>query len=242
VSWRSIVTWPLRAETPTPGRAVAATPVDPPKPEPTLELVLEDPTAATDRTSAFANLYRLWQFDAPVALPDAGCEFGRKAGLRCLSRTGTWTVLRRLNLPAVLELATPDGAKHYVVVSELDGDRATLQIGERRMTLPKVEIERFWDGPFVMVWKAPLTGPLPLQSGMRGRDVVWLREKLAAIDGGPSAAAGGALYDDDLKKRVASFQQGESLTPDGIAGEETLVRLAAAGQGGSIPSLTGVRR
>ena len=47
---------------------------------------------------------------------------------------------------------------------------------------------------------------------------------------------------DDLKKRVASFQQGESLTPDGIAGEETLVRLAAAGQGGSIPSLTGVRR
>jgi general secretion pathway protein A len=238
--WPSFLTWPLRAETPRPGSAVAATAVEPPKPKPTLALILGDPSITADRASAFANLYGLWQLDAPAPPADAGCEFGRKAGVRCLSRTGTWTVLRRLNLPAVLELATPDGARHYVVISELDGDRATLQIGDWQVTLPTAEIERFWDGPFVMVWKAPLTGPLPLQPGTRSRDVVWLREKLAAIDGTPSAA-GGALYDDELKKRVATFQQSESLTPDGIAGEETLVRLAAAAQGGSTPSLTGAR-
>ena len=61
-----------------------------------------------------------------------------------------------------------------------------------------------------------------------------------AIDG-TSSAADGALYDDELKKRVATFQQSESLTPDGIAGEETLVRLTAATPGGSTPSLTGAR-
>jgi len=238
-TWPAILTWPLRAQTPTPAPAGAATP-EPPKPEPTLALLLGDPSITADRASAFANLYGLWQLDAPRPA-DPGCEFGRKAGLRCLARTGTWNVLRRLNLPAVLELATPEGAKHYVVVSELDGDRATLQVGERKVVLPTAEIERFWDGGFVMVWKAPLTGPLPLQLGMRSRDVVWLREKLAAIDGGTSSAAGGALYDDELMKRVATFQLGESLTPDGIAGEETLVRLAAAAQGGSIPSLTGAR-
>jgi general secretion pathway protein A len=239
-AWPSFLTWPLGGQTPTPGSAVAATAVDPSKPEPTLALILGDPSIAADRASAFASLYGLWQLDASTGPADLGCEFGRKSGLRCLSRTGTWTVLRRLNLPAVLELATPDGAKHYVVVSGLAGDRATLQIGERRVTLPTAEIERFWDGPFVMVWKAPLTGPLPLQPGMRSPDVVWLREKLAALDG-TSSAAGGTLYDDELKKRVATFQQSESLTPDGIAGEETLVRLTAAAPGGSIPSLTGAR-
>lgn len=240
-AWRSFLTWPLRAETPRPGSAVAATPAEPPKAEPPLARILGDPSIAADRASAFANLYGLWQLAVPAPAVDPGCEFGRKAGLRCLARIGTWTVLRRLNLPAILELVTPDGAKHYVVVSGLDGDRATLQIGERRVTLPTAEIERFWDGPFVVVWKAPLTGPLPLQPGTRSRDVVWLREKLAAIDGGTASAAGGALYDDDLKQRVAIFQQIELLTPDGIAGEETLVRLVAAAQGGSIPSLTGAR-
>jgi general secretion pathway protein A len=240
-TWPSILTWPLRAQTPTPAPAVAATPTEPPKPELTLALILADPAITTDRAAAFANLYKLWQLDVPAGATDLGCELGRKAGLRCLFRTGTWTVLRRLDLPAVLDLATPDGARHYVVVSALDGDRATLQIGDRRVTLPTSEIERFWDGPFVTVWKAPLTGPLPLQLGMRGRDVVWLREKLATIDGATSSVAGAALYDDELKQRVAAFQESESLMPDGIAGEETLVRLAAAVQAGSAPSLTGGR-
>ena len=240
-AWPSFLTWPLRAETPRPGSAVAATPAEPSRAEPTLARILGDRSIAADRASAFANLYGLWQLDVPAVAADPGCEFGRKAGLRCLARIGTWTVLRRLNLPAILELTTPDGAKHYVVVSGLDRDRATLQIGERRVTLPTAEIERFWDGPFVMVWKAPLMGPLPLQPGTRSRDVVWLREKLAAIDGGTASGAGGALYDDDLKQRVAIFQQTELLTPDGIAGEETLVRLVAAAQGRSIPSLTGAR-
>ena len=237
----SMGAWPLRAETPTPAPAVAATSLERPSPEPALALILGDPSVGADRTSAFVNLYGLWQLNVPPGPGDPGCEFGRKAGLRCLSRTGTWTVLRRLNLPAVLELVTPDGAKHHVVISQLDGDRATLQIGERRVILPTVEIERFWDGPFTMVWKAPVTGPLPLQPGTRGRDVLWLRQQLTAIDGASSSASGSQLYDDELKRRVVTFQQSESLTPDGIAGEETVIRLAAVAQRGSGPSLVGAR-
>ena len=53
----------------------------------------------------------------------------------------------------------------------------------------------------------------------------------------PSFAKVGEPYDEELKRRVAAFQQIESLTPDGIAGEETLVRLAAATPGGNGPSL-----
>ena len=109
------------------------------------------------------------------------------------------------------------------------------------MILPTVEIERFWDGPFTMVWKAPVTGPLPLQPGTRGRDVLWLRQQLTAIDGASSSASGSQLYDDELKRRVVTFQQSESLTPDGIVGEETLIRLAAVAQRGSGPSLVGAR-
>ncbi len=240
----SLGAWPLRAETTssTLAPAVGAAPAEPARPAPTLATILGDPAVTADRGSAFVNLYALWHLDARSGAAEPGCAAGRAAGLRCLARTGTWTVLRRLDLPAILELATPDGKKHHVVLTGLDGERATLQIGELRVTLPTVEIERFWDGPFVMVWKSPVDGPLPLQPGMRGRDVVWLRRQLGAVDGRAAPASAGEPYDEELKRRVAAFQQIESLTPDGIAGEETLVRLAAATPGGNGPSLTAVRR
>src|SRR2546427_3499503 len=240
----SLGAWPLRAETTssTPAPAAEVTPDAPASPAPTLATILGDPAVMADRTSAFLNLYALWHLDARSGTAVPGCEAGRAAGLRCLARTGTWTVLRRLNLPAILELATPDGKKHHVVLTGLHGERATLQIGELRVTLPTIEIKRFWDGPFVMLWQSPVHGPLPLQPGMRGRDVVWLRRQLGAVDGRAAPASAGGPYAAELKRRVAAFQQIESLTPDGIAGEETLVRLAAATPGGNGPSLTAVRR
>jgi general secretion pathway protein A len=210
-------------------------------PEPTLAAVLGDPSVTADRASAFVNLYALWGLDVRSANAERGCELGRAAGLRCLSRAGTWTVLRRLNLPAILELTTPEGRKYHVVLVGLDGDWATLEIGARHVTLPSSEVERFWDGPFTMIWRSPVTGPVPLQPGMGGRDVSWLRQRLGALDGQPATARANQIYDDELKRRVAVFQQGEALVPDGIAGEETLVRLVATASGANGPTLTAER-
>jgi general secretion pathway protein A len=147
-------------------------------------------------------------------------------------------VLRRLNLPAILELTAPEGRKYHVVLAALDGDRATLEIGERRLILPSAEVERFWDGPFTMLWRSPVSGPVPLQPGTWSRDVAWLRQRLGALDGQPMTARANQIYDDELRRRVAVFQQGEALLPDGIAGEETLVRLAATAPGATGPSLS----
>src|SRR5262245_56200565 len=248
---RSLGAWPL-------SRAEKAAPLEAPAPaapvperravEPTLAAILDDPAITADRASAFVNLYALWGLDARGAKLDAGKdasaerggEIGRAAGLRCLARTGTWTVLRRLNLPAILDLTTPDGRKHHVVLASLDGERATLEIGSRRVTLPSVEVERFWDGPFVMIWRSPVTGPLPLQPGMGGRDVAWLRQRLTP-DGQPLTVKANQVYDEELRRKVAVFQQVESLVPDGIAGEETLVRLVATAPGANGPTLNGGR-
>lgn len=249
---RSLGAWPLsRAEKTGPPSEAPVSPATSDErrpPEPTLAAILDDPEITADRVSAFVNLYALWGLDArgakldtKSASADRGCEVGRAAGLRCLARTGTWTVLRRLNLPAILELAAPDGRKHHVVLASLDGERATLEIGSRRVTLLSVEVERFWDGPFVMMWRSPVTGPLPLQPGMGGRDVAWLRQRLGALDGQPPTAKANQIYDDELKRKVAVFQQVEALVPDGIAGEETLVRLVATEPGANGPSLNGVR-
>jgi general secretion pathway protein A len=252
---RSLGAWPLsRTEKAAPletaAPAVPAAPMPERRPvEPTLAAILDDPAITADRASAFVNLYALWGQDARGAKLEAGkdasaergCEIGRAAGLRCLARTGTWTVLRRLNLPAILDLTTQDGRKHHVVLASLDGERATVEIGSRRVTLPSVEVERFWDGPFVMIWRSPVTGRLPLQPGMGGRDVVWLRQRLGALDGQPLTAKANQVYDEELRRKVAVFQQVEALVPDGIAGEETLMRLVATAPGANGPTLNGGR-
>jgi general secretion pathway protein A len=239
---RDLVTvLPGRAATPpSPPPAppvVMATAAEPPPREPTLAEMLQDPSVIGDERSAFTQLYARWRLDAPATAPDLGCEYARRAGLRCLLRTGTWTVLRRFNLPAILRLVTSGGEKRYVVLTALDGQEATLQLGERRVVVPTAEIERFWDGPFVVLWKPPVAGPLPLKPGMRGKDVLWLRQRLSDLDGQPASRGASPVYDEDLKRRVAAFQEVESLTPDGIAGEETLVRLATAMPGSAAPWL-----
>jgi general secretion pathway protein A len=238
----SVAAWLLPrvgTASPPPATALGVAALQPSSAEPTLATILGDPSLAADRAGAVKNLYALWDVDVRLGSADPGCETGRAAGLRCLLRTGTWTVLRRLNLPAILDLTTPDGKKHHVVLTALDGERATLRIDDLRVTMPTAEVERFWDGGFATVWRSPVAGPLPLQPGMRGPDVAWLRRQLGALDG--SAPSASPVYDEELKRRVAVFQQGESLTPDGIAGEETLVRLAAAASGASGPSLSSVQ-
>jgi general secretion pathway protein A len=232
---------PAGTASPPPATALGVAALEPSRPEPTLATILGDPSLAADQAGAVKNLYALWNVDVRPGGADPGCVTGRAAGLRCLSRTGTWTVLRRLNLPVILELTTPDGKKHHVVLTALDSERGTLRIDDLRVTMPTAEIERFWDGGFATVWKSPVAGPLPLQLGMRGHDVAWLRRQLGALDGRAPSATASPVYDEELQRRVAAFQQGESLTPDGIAGEETLVRLAAAAPGANGPSLSSVQ-
>jgi general secretion pathway protein A len=224
------------------GGAASLAPIPPPAPRaPTLAEVLADPSSVTDKATAFVKLYALWHLDADSRATDLGCEYGYRAGLRCLLRAGTWTVLRRFDLPAILALVTPGGQKHHVVLAGLDDERATLQIGDRRVTFPTVEVERFWDGAFVLIWKVPVVGPMPLKPGARGKDILWLRQRLGALDGNAASPNGDQVYDEELRRRVVAFQRTESLTPDGIVGEETLVRLSAAAPSPGAPSLSQVR-
>ncbi len=226
--------------TPPPETApvVMATAAEPARPEPPLAELLGTPGVHTDKTTAFLKLYARWHVDANANAADLGCEYGHQAGLRCLRRMGTWAVLRRFNLPAILVLVTPGGDTHHVVLTGLGGEQATLQIGERQVTLPTAEIERFWNGPFVLLWKPPAVGPVPLKPGMRGKDILWLRQRLGEIEGTAASTSDGQVYDEELKRRVVAFQQVESLHPDGIVNEETLVRLAAATPGSDVPSLS----
>jgi general secretion pathway protein A len=192
-----------------------------------LEEVLVSPSIRTDRQKAFSALFTRW--GVHYASNSDACDFGRSAGLRCLARSGTWGWLRRLDLPAVIELRTRAGERVFAAVVALEDQRATLDFGGgNELTFPLAEIDRHWNGSFVLVWSAPLSNPV-LVPGQRGADVQWLRRRLASLDGASAAAdKGGDVYDGDVIERVKEFQRSRLLAADGVAGEETLAHLSAA--------------
>ena len=186
----------------------------------TLGALLADPKVRTDKKSAFASLYARWRLDFDGA-KTLGCERGRAEGLECLFKTGTWAKLRRYNVPAIIELSSPNGDRRYATVVALGEDTATLEFGDRRYVLPFSEVDRYWEGPFIVLWRAASVTASSIAPGARGKDVEWIRQRLSELDGAPVGGRQRDVFDEDLRSRVIAFQRARSLVADGIVGEET---------------------
>jgi general secretion pathway protein A len=200
--------------------------------------LLADPTIRRDDHGAFASLYSRWGLDDRRMGASPDCETGRSEGLTCLARRGNWNKLRRLDLPVIIELVTPTGDRWRVALVGLNERSARLELGGQEYTVPLDEIDRLWDGTFILVWKAPPIGSRFISPGMRGKDVEWIRSRLDELQGKVPEAAPSDLYDAELQARILAFQRSRSLVPDGVIGEETLVHLTlAAGEAGT-PSLS----
>jgi general secretion pathway protein A len=194
--------------------------------------VLRDPGVPATKGDALAVLQGLWGMPAAGGQPD--CERPVSGALECLTAVGTWQKLRRLDLPAVLELAAPGGERRYGVLTSLTPSEATLRFGDRVVTALLPEVEPFWNGGFVLLWRPP-PGELPVRRGARGPATDWLRERMARASGQP--AEPGLPYDQALWERVTAFQQARSLEPDGVVGHETAIVLRGAEWGPEVPRL-----
>jgi hypothetical protein len=184
-----------------------------------LEAVLRSVRPPSDRSAALARVLVRW---GVVGSPsDDLCRIATRAELECVDGRGSWTLLRRLGVPAAIKLLAADGTRQWVAVTALEGDAVTLEVRERVQRVPLAAVDRLWDGAFTLIWR-PLPGSLRvLAPGAQGPGVVWLRRALGEGD------TSRAVYDEALATRVAAFQKREGLEPDGVAGMETLVRLSA---------------
>ncbi len=182
--------------------------------------------ADTGDVAAFRRLLSLWG-TAMVNDRDP-CGQAERAGLACLEQRGAWAEVRALNRPAILTLTDDKGQRHRVVLSGLDDQFATLDLGEHSVRVPLEELSRDWFGEFTVVWKPKTTHTRLLTVGMRGDEVRWLRRSLNALYGAASDPEHGDLYDEELATAVQNFQREHRLNVDGIAGLQTQVVLDTA--------------
>jgi general secretion pathway protein A len=206
-----------------------------------LKALLEEPGLTTDVDAAYGTIAARWGTSYERRRDEMPCNAVRRSGLECLIRRGPWSLVRQFDLPAVLETASASGVAQFLAVTALDKDEAIVDVGSRREIVATDALEREWKGTFVVLWKPPRAGTGLLRPGTRGADVVWLRQRLNALDGQADPAARGApVYDEPLAARVAAFQRAQKLIPDRIVGAETMAKLSAAADRAA-PSLARAR-
>ncbi|MDM8568792.1 AAA family ATPase [Thiotrichales bacterium HSG1] len=197
-------------------------------------ITLEELLPKTDTDSAFMTLFSSWNLDYKSLTGEKACQRATTQSLACLLRTGNWQELRKVNRPAVIELVTDDGSQHHLVVTKLTGDIATVIIAEKDYEFSITEINKYWLGQFLLLWKPPLL-PIPvLKVGLSNNAVIWVRRHLDSIDG-INRGSYSPKFDRALKKRVVEFQRQQQLNADGIVGEQTmLIMQSSSGLGPSL--------
>lgn len=207
--------------------------------------ILNRENAGTDTETAFSALFGCWGLPCPDLDGNTACELAPGIGLRCLFGRGNWTTILNFNRPAVLELIDDAQQRHHVVVVGLNEKNVTIDLGGQQITLLRADVEPFWFGDFIILWKPPLLSSHFLGQGSAGPDVLWLRKQLDRIEGRSAGSEEGIpspLFDEILKRRVMDFQRNHSINTDGKVGEETLIHLNTALGDPSIPLLCRVAR
>jgi len=195
----------------------------------------------TDAETAYRTLFQYWRLDFNGLPGLTACVRALSAGLRCRSKTGSLHHVAIYNRPAVLTLFDQRGRVHYVTVAAMTNDQVTLNIGGRECTFPLPAVQAVWNGQFVLLWRPPLLENTMMQRGSRGNDVLWLRDRLARLEGREPPSRSdlqASVFDAALEQEVMRFQERSHVPVDGVVGEKTLIQLNTVVQDAHTPLLT----
>ncbi|MBN2033111.1 MAG: AAA family ATPase [Deltaproteobacteria bacterium] len=163
----------------------------------------------------------------------------RQNGLQILRIWNDPDLLRKLNLPAVLEFRLPgNNTSRYLALLKLDGERSVISDGEGgNMAWTFSEIMPYWSGLAHVPWRNFLGDDTIIPHGSTGESVLSLKSLL--LDLGFKGLDLGPVYDEKTVTAIKGIQAKHGLDTDGIVGP--LTRIALYNEQGflTIPHLGG---
>ena len=241
-----------------PPEPVAGPPVPTPEPAPVLMVAQAAPErpvaippdeiarrlarldARTTLREAVAAVLAAWHVrplaaDEPVTLSDLAGPAQRR-GLEDLALVGNGSMLRLLDLPAIVELRLPETeGTRWVALTGMSDGRLMLVLDGRPVAADEVLLARHWFGQAHVFWRDfDALGPTFGRSA-RGAPVARLQGLLhrAGVYGGVVTGE----YDAETARAVLDFQRSRLLDPDGRVGRFTRIVLYAAAGGYPRPTL-----
>jgi general secretion pathway protein A len=171
-----------------------------------------------------------------VALPERIDSVAWKRGLQELPLVANRSMLRLLDLPALIPLRVPGLATaRYVALVGMDGSRVVLAVEGTTAIVEAELLDRYWTGDAHVLWRDfEELGP-NLSLGVRGAGVLRLQELLRKV--GKAGVAKTGVFDDATREAVREFQRTQRLAEDGVVGPFTRIALYAAAGAYERPTL-----
>ena len=223
--------YPSVAHSPTPPKTIVKS--EPAKPvaavvKPPLPLVaLEWPaTESRSRSKVLAleALFRAW--GAEYKGGDV-CLQAKVMALRCRTTRGGLEELRQINRPAVLLMHDNQGQEFHATLTRLDDQSASFSIGAESRTVAIEALAEQWSGYYTLLWRMPPVSRQKIRLGDSGSDVEWVSKQLAQLHGKSAEATQNAVFDESMIRKVKQFQLAQGITPSGIVGSQTIMRLSS---------------
>jgi general secretion pathway protein A len=130
-----------------------------------------------------------------------------------------------MNKPVLLRLVDTQGRDYYLTLTSLHGDNVTYAMDSETTSGDINEIIRKWPGDYEVLWRLPREYKDALKPGGGGPFVAWLDSQLASIEGKKVRTGQKSIYDDEMVKKIKTFQSAAGLKPDGIVGPTTIAKL-----------------
>jgi len=189
-----------------------------------LRVALLENAELTSNDKAFENLFGIWGVDYTPGTARA-CNQAQQNQLYCLFQRGSLAQVRNLDRPVILTLRDADSRQHQVVLSGLNSRVAVILIGDTSYDVSVRELDDFWFGEYLLLWRPQLGQVKEYFPGMRDQGIKWLRESLAEIQGEPVRPMDSDVYDAELEARVREYQRDRRLNVDGLVGYRTQIMI-----------------
>jgi general secretion pathway protein A len=179
----------------------------------------------SNSAQAWAAHDGLWAWGSGGRNP---CVQGASPAWRCFSSVNaTLAQLAQINRPGLLTLYDAQGQPRQALLTRMEAQQLTLTLavpgGAQTLSIPSAALAPYWRGQFAAPWAVPeALRSLPRRDGkLPAPDSAAAQALQAAL--GPHATA-----DEALALRLRRFQLAQSLTPDALLGNITLMQVARA--------------
>jgi general secretion pathway protein A len=187
--------------------------------------------------SSYQELFKIWNqyYDTKTLM--TACEQAETYSLSCLHTQGNLKSLKQHNRPAILTLINNQGETRYLTIASIHNNHATVFSNNTAHTIRLSDLDKYWHGKFVILWRKPGHYLSAITPGHSGKIVSWINEKLSIINNNTISETVKNTYDDELADKVKAFQLQHGLIADAIVGPVTILHLNTQ-SGINVPSLT----
>jgi len=219
--------------------------------KPVMKVVsLDDVISSEDgyllRQSALDTLLNLWGLPSNgpsflESIEDDAMFFRLAANYHALSFLridNDWTIIERLNLPAIIPIQSPsDNVVRMLTLSGVTLDGYLFYVGKERLKviMSPEDLARYWTGDAFVLWKnfLAINGVIPRKTN--GESIITL--KLLLRDIGFDGIGIDAVFDETARRAVMAVQEKSGLPVDGVVGTMTKIALYNEKSSLNIPKL-----